>query len=99
MVTAAAAVDVRNGAIHSARLAVGAVAPHPITLDLTAHLAGRRPDAATFDETAQIVRELADPLDDVRGTAAYKREMAVVFARRALIAAAQDALHVPQEAS
>ena len=91
VVTAAASVDVRAGVIHSARIAVGAVAPHPIALDLTAELRGKAPDAAVFDAAVQALRSLADPLDDVRGSAAYKREMAVVFARRALIAAADDA--------
>jgi len=35
----------------------------------------------------QPVRKLAEPMSDVRGSAAYKREMAVEFAARALIAA------------
>ena len=40
-------------------------------------------------EAVQGVRSAAQPLPDVRGSAAYKREMAVEFAARALITAWQ----------
>ena len=38
-------------------------------------------------ESVQNVRTLAEPMSDVRGSAAYKREMAVEFSARALITA------------
>jgi len=35
-------------------------------------------------EAAEKVRQAVDPVSDFRGSAAYKKEMAVVFVRRAL---------------
>jgi aerobic carbon-monoxide dehydrogenase medium subunit len=82
VVTAAASVTLGDdGRWIEARLALGACAERPIVVDATA---GRA-------DAAELVRDLVDPIDDVRGSAAYKREMAVVFARRALLAAAARA--------
>jgi CO/xanthine dehydrogenase FAD-binding subunit len=40
---------------------------------------------------AELARDLVDPTEDVRGSVGYKRDMAVVFGRRALLAAAARA--------
>jgi CO/xanthine dehydrogenase FAD-binding subunit len=40
---------------------------------------------------AETVRALVDPIEDVRGSSSYKRQMAVVFARRAIVEAAKRA--------
>lgn len=91
VVTAAAFVTLdADGACASARLALGAVLDRPLVVDASA-LVGR---AVTEDDARAVagtVRELVDPVDDVRGSPAYKREMAVVFARRALLRAAERA--------
>ncbi len=47
-------------------------------------LEGTTGDDATLRRAANTVREIVDPQDDERGTAAYKREIAPVFAYRAL---------------
>ena len=39
---------------------------------------------ALIREAADAVAEQVDPLDDFRGSSEYKRDMAVVFTRRAL---------------
>jgi CO/xanthine dehydrogenase FAD-binding subunit len=44
-------------------------------------------DESMARDAVQPVRSLASPLSDVRGSAAYKREMAVEFAVRALLRA------------
>ena len=86
-VNTAAAVGVdASGACTSARVVVGSVSWKPIILDLR-ELVGQRLDAETVHEAVQGVRSAAEPMSDVRGSAAYKREMAVEFAARALIAA------------
>ena len=86
-VNTAAAVGVdASGACISARVVVGSVSWKPIILDLR-QLVGQRLDAETVHEAVQGVRPAAEPMSDVRGSAAYKREMAVQFAARALIAA------------
>jgi len=75
-----------DGTCAAARAVVGAVSWKPIVLDLKA-LAGRPVSEKALREAVQNVRALAEPLSDVRGSAAYKREMAVEFTARALITA------------
>jgi CO/xanthine dehydrogenase FAD-binding subunit len=55
-------------------------------LDLSP-LAGKTLDEKLVRDAVQHVRPLATPMPDVRGSAAYKREMAVEFAARALLRA------------
>jgi CO/xanthine dehydrogenase Mo-binding subunit/CO/xanthine dehydrogenase FAD-binding subunit len=78
------------GTCTAARLAVGAVSWKPIVLDLKA-LAGQRLSQELLRKAVQGVRELAEPMSDVRGSATYKREMAVEFSYRALMKAWQRA--------
>jgi len=75
-----------DGACREARAMVGAVSWKPIILDLKG-LSGQQLSDDLLREAAQNVRVLAEPMSDVRGSAAYKREMAVEFTARALIAA------------
>ncbi|HXF65797.1 MAG TPA: molybdopterin cofactor-binding domain-containing protein [Burkholderiales bacterium] len=84
--TAAAVTLGADGRCVRARVAVGSVSWKPIVLDLE-ELAGRRLDEQALCEAVQRVRALAQPVADVRGSAAYKREMAVEFAYRALATA------------
>jgi carbon-monoxide dehydrogenase medium subunit len=81
--TAASVTLDTDGTCAAARVCVGAVSWKPIVLDLGA-LAGKRPTEALLREAVQPVRGLAQPMPDVRGSEAYKREMAVEFAYRAL---------------
>ena len=55
-------------------------------------LVGNTFDVAEVRAAAQQMRTLAQPLANVRGSVAYKREMAVEFAARALLAAWRRAL-------
>jgi carbon-monoxide dehydrogenase medium subunit len=91
-VNTAAAVQLNaNGTCARARICVGAVSWKPVVLELK-ELAGRRLDEAGARKAAQAVRALVEPMSDVRGSAAYKREMAVEFTVRALLLAAKRAL-------
>ena len=81
-----------DGKCERARVVVGAVSWKPIILELQQFI-GKRPSADTLREAVQGVRSLAQPMPDVRGSAAYKCEMAVEFAARALIAAWRRAAH------
>ena len=77
-----------DGRCARARIALGAAGPVPLRARRAeALLEGRRLDHELIDEVAAAVREEVDPIDDARGSAAYKREMARVFAGRALRAA------------
>jgi aerobic carbon-monoxide dehydrogenase medium subunit len=86
--TVAVAVAVRlddDRRVAAARIALGAVGPTPIraTAAETA-LVGTVPDAAAVAQAAELARDAVDPLDDARGSAAYKRDMTRVWVRRAL---------------
>lgn len=77
-----------DGRCERARLALGAAGSVPLRARRAeALLEGQRLDDELIDEAAATVREEVDPIDDARGSAAYKREMARVFAGRALRAA------------
>jgi aerobic carbon-monoxide dehydrogenase medium subunit len=47
-------------------------------------LLGQKLTPASIREAAALVRDEVDPLDDVRGSAAYKREMARVWTERTI---------------
>jgi aerobic carbon-monoxide dehydrogenase medium subunit len=90
-VNTAAAVGLdENGRCASARVVVGSVSWKPIVLDL-AQCVGEVPSEALFRQAVQPVRDLAQPMSNVRGSAMYKRHMAVEFAFRALREAARRA--------
>jgi carbon-monoxide dehydrogenase medium subunit len=79
-----------DGTCNNARAVVGAVSWKPIILDLKA-LNGQGLNEDLLRKSVQSVRGLAEPMPDVRGSVAYKREMAVEFSARALITAWQRA--------
>jgi carbon-monoxide dehydrogenase medium subunit len=90
-VNTAAAVSLNaDGTCANARLVVGAVSWKPIVPDLK-ELTGQRLSKELLRKAVQCVRTLAEPMSDVRGSAAYKREMAVEFSYRALFKALQRA--------
>ncbi len=74
----------------AARVVVGCMGWKPIVLDL-AQLAGKPLTEPVIRDAVQTVRTLAEPTSDVRGSAAYKREMAVEWAARMLVKAWQRA--------
>ena len=67
------------------RVALGAAGPTPLrALRVENALRGQQLTPALIDSAAEIVRDEVDPIDDVRGSARYKREMARVWVGRAL---------------
>jgi xanthine dehydrogenase small subunit len=73
-VNSAAALTISDGVIVEAGLSAGGVAPVPLALVKTeALLVGRRPDAETAWAAARCVATETTPIDDVRGSADYKR--------------------------
>ena len=74
----------------AARVVVGCMGWKPIVLDLAQH-AGKALTEQALRDAVQCVRTLAQPMADVRGSAAYKREMAVEWAARILVKAWQRA--------
>ena len=67
------------------RIVLGSVGVTPVhATGAEAVLRGRQLSEENVRACAEAVREAVDPLDDVRGSANYKRDMAEVFTRRAI---------------
>ena len=87
--TVEATAGVTNGATTGAwrdvRLALGSVAATPIRATATeAILEGAQPTAETADRAVAALATELQPIDDVRSTAAYRREVACRVLRRLL---------------
>jgi CO/xanthine dehydrogenase FAD-binding subunit len=82
---------VRNGgALSNVRVAFGAVAPTPVRARRTEQaLDGQRLDAATIARAAETARDEVSPIDDVRASAWYRKELIHNMTRRMLDHAAQ----------
>ena len=73
-----------KGKCTDARVALGAVGPRAIVVDkAAAALIGTTVDKATLDKLAEICSAAAKPIDDKRGTKAFRIKVAGVLARRA----------------
>jgi carbon-monoxide dehydrogenase medium subunit len=82
----------QNGVVEDARVALGAAAMVPVRATaVEAALAGRATDEKNFREAAPLVLDAIDPIADFRGSAEYKRKMAVIHLRRTLAEAAAKA--------
>ena len=85
-----------GNAIVSARVALGAVAPTPLLVaEAGAILAGQTVSSETIERAAHAAQNAARPITDMRGTAAQRRHLSYVLARRAIeqaIARAQESI-------
>lgn len=91
-VSAAARVTLDGGRIRAVRVAVGSAGETPIRLAaVEAALRDEAPAPNLFRDAAAATAQVVNPLSDFRGSAAYKRDMAVVFVRRALERAVERA--------
>ncbi len=80
----------KDGALTNVRVAFGAVAPTPIRAALTEKaLEGRKLDDAAIDEVAAVARDEVKPIDDVRASAWYRKEMIHNITKRILSHVAQ----------
>jgi aerobic carbon-monoxide dehydrogenase medium subunit len=90
--TVAVFLEMASGVITRARLALGCVGPAPLLVSEAADLLqGQRPSPSLFAAAAEAIHRAADPIDDIYGTAVYKRHLARVLAARALRQAAASA--------
>ena len=94
VVGAAVSVTLDNaGVCTAARVAIGAVAPTALVVDAAARaLVGSRLDEAALRAAGEAASAAAKPIDDKRGTAAYRRRVAGVLTRRAARSAAERAV-------
>jgi carbon-monoxide dehydrogenase medium subunit len=81
-----------NGVCTAARVAIGAVAPTALVVpDAARALVGSTLDAAALARAGEAASAAARPIDDKRGTVAYRRAVAGVLTRRAAAIAAARA--------
>jgi CO/xanthine dehydrogenase FAD-binding subunit len=94
VVEVAAVVQVDDaGRCRRVSLVYGGVADSPldVSAEASAVLVGERPSAQAFLEVAQRARRLAQPPDDVHGSAAYRSQLIETLGRRVLHDAAEHA--------
>ena len=76
----------------SARIALGAVAPTPLFVTEAGEwLAGKPATAENIFEAARIAQAAARPINDMRGTVAQRKHLALIFTKRALTGAVERA--------
>ncbi len=81
-----------DGSIEHAALALAAVAPTVVRVpEAEAALVGNTADDETLSAVADAASEACDPIDDKRGTVAYRRQVAGVLAKRAVLIAIERA--------
>jgi aerobic carbon-monoxide dehydrogenase medium subunit len=85
VVCGAAMLTVANGTCQDARIALGAVGPTPMrALRAESALRGQALTEPLIEEAGRIAAEEARPIDDVRSSAEYRREMVSILTRRGL---------------
>jgi carbon-monoxide dehydrogenase medium subunit len=98
VVNAAVLLTVEEGTISEATITLGAVAPTIIHAeDAEAYLSGRQLDEETIPEAARLSMVASQPIDDIRSSASYRREMARVLVSRCLcvLAGQRDQPDIP----
>jgi aerobic carbon-monoxide dehydrogenase medium subunit len=82
-----------DGMCTAARVGLGAVAPTVLLVEAAAkRLTGTRLDTASLDAAADACRAACRPIDDKRGTIAYRTKVAGVLLKRAVAIAAKRAV-------
>ena len=74
-----------GGHCRNVRIALGAVAPRPVRVGTAEDLLCNQPvTPELITQAARLAAEASNPIDDVRGSAAYRRRMVEVLVRRLL---------------
>ncbi|MEE8354455.1 MAG: xanthine dehydrogenase family protein subunit M [Candidatus Bathyarchaeia archaeon] len=88
VVNAAAYIAMDGKKCVDARIALGAIAATPIRLPaVEATYKGRELTPEAIEESSRACYALVSPVDDVRASAEYRREMACVLVKRAIVKA------------
>jgi len=85
-------VEIDNGTFKSARVALASVAPTPLFVKKAGDaLAGKPVNAESIQVAANIARDAAKPITDMRGTIEFRKHLCEVLTRRALDTAVERA--------
>lgn len=96
LVNLAAIVKLENDIIRDAQITLGAVAPTIVNaVDAENYLMGKKLTDEVIEKAAELTLNATRPINDVRASAAYRRAVSRVIARRALQAIAAQSHHVP----
>ena len=92
VVGVAAWVVMRGEVLEDVKVALGAVAPTPIRAKGAEEiLRGKKLDQELLEKSGQAAVREASPIDDIRSSADYRRELLAVLTRRAITQAIQQA--------
>lgn len=85
VVHAALVLDFEGESVRSAAIALGSVAPTIVPApEAETYLVGKRLTEEVIEEASALASGAAKPIDDIRGSAAYRAEMTGVMVRRGL---------------
>ncbi len=85
VINVAVVLELKAATVTSASITLGAVAPTIIHADeAEKYLQGKKLTEETIAKTARLALEASSPIDDIRGSAAYRREMVRVCTMRGL---------------
>jgi len=85
LVNAAAALEIIDGKIEEARIALGAVAPTPVrSLSAEKHLNGKKPTKELIAEASDIAVTECKPIDDFRASLKYRKHLIRTLTHRVL---------------
>ncbi len=91
IVAAAVRVDVDDGKSRSARVVLGGVADVPLRVEEAERvLEGAELGPEAFEEAGREAARAIDPASDIHGSAEYRRDLAAVLVKRALVEAVGD---------
>jgi carbon-monoxide dehydrogenase medium subunit len=92
VVGVAALIVMEGEVLKDVKIALGAVAPTPIRAKKAEEiLREKKLDQRLLDKSGQVASAEASPIDDIRGSADYRRELVAVLTKRAVIQAIQQA--------
>ena len=102
VINVAVILDLEADTVRTASITLGAVAPTIIHApEAEAYLAGKQLTDEIIEEAARLTMNAAKPIDDIRGSAAYRREMVRVCTLRGLKSLREGEMQpgVPEDAA